>query len=99
MVNWRKLHPHYYTEFYRRMFEELRKQFGGKCKHCDSTEDLQFAHIKDTKLNGKGRGLKTRYYDIKNHPDCYALLAKICHYEFDKLSPELREGWLNGNER
>lgn len=46
MVNWRKLHPHYYTEFYRKMMDELRQQFGGKCKHCGSTEDLEFAHIK-----------------------------------------------------
>jgi hypothetical protein len=44
---------------------------------------LQFAHIKDTGLNGIGRGRKERYYDIRNHPDSYALLCEDHHKAYD----------------
>lgn len=30
-----------------------------------------------------GRGRKERYYDIKNHPDCYALMCEDHHKAYD----------------
>lgn len=56
--------------------KQLIKIFGGKCIICGSTEDLEFAHIKPTKLKGRGRERKERYYDILNNPDSYALTCK-----------------------
>lgn len=62
---------------------------GGKCWNCGSIINLQFAHIKETELNGEGRGRHERYFDVKNHPDCYALLCggddgiSGCHRGFD----------------
>jgi len=56
--------------------EELIKKFGGKCIICGSTLDLEFAHIKPTKLGGRGRGRKERYYDVLKNPNCYALTCK-----------------------
>lgn len=94
MRGWRKRRPTYYKDLYNRLFNELRQLFGGKCQHCGLTEHLEFAHVKDTGLDGAGRGKKTRYYNIKNNKDCYILLTKKCHREFDKLSPELKEEWV-----
>lgn len=65
---------------------DLKIKFGGKCWNCGSTSNLEFAHIKDTELNGMGRGRKERYNDIIKHPDCYALLCggeSSCHVMFD----------------
>jgi hypothetical protein len=73
----------------RKQFDELKKLFGGKCWNCGSTANLQFAHKKETGLNGRGRGRKERYYDIKKHPDCYILLCGGdtgdggCHQQYD----------------
>lgn len=63
---------------------KLRAEFGGYCQTCKSKEDLEFAHIKATDLNGWGRGRKERYYDIKKNKDSYRLLCKSCHKELDK---------------
>ena len=73
----------------RKQFDELKNRFGGKCLNCGSTMNLQFAHIKDTCLNGKGRGRKERYYDIIKNPESYVLLcggidcASGCHQQYD----------------
>ncbi len=61
--------------------EELRQSYGGKCSECDSILDLEFHHVKETGLSGRGRGRKERYYDIKNNPDSYTLLCEDCHKE------------------
>lgn len=94
MRNWRKSHQTYYRDFYNRLFDQLRLKYGNKCACCERTDNLQFAHIKDTALKGLGRGKKTRYYDIIKHPDSYVLMNKYCHYGFDKISPELKIEWL-----
>lgn len=73
----------------RKQIDELKKRFGGKCFNCGSTVNLQFAHVKDTCLNGEGRGRKERYYDIIKNPECYTLLcggadnASGCHQQYD----------------
>ena len=64
--------------------EKLIAQFGGKCRECDCKEKLEFAHIKPTLVSGKGRGKIRRTYDVKNNPDCYALLCHRHHKEFDE---------------
>ena len=65
-------------------FKELRKEFGNECQVCGDKENLEFAHVRKTELEGKGRGRKERYYDIKNNKDCYMLLCKACHKSMDR---------------
>lgn len=73
----------------RKRKDDLIKQFGGKCVNCGTTENLQFAHIKETNLNGMGRGRKERYYDVLKNPNCYILLCggesgrNGCHEAYD----------------
>jgi hypothetical protein len=59
----------------RKQMDKLKEKFGGRCWNCGSTVNLQFAHIKETDINGRGRGRKERYYDIIKHPESYALLC------------------------
>ena len=66
--------------------ETLRLAFGGKCQDCTSTINLQFAHIKPTKLNGEGRLTDARNKDVTDHPDCYKLLCLNCHIKMDVKS-------------
>lgn len=94
---WLENHPTYYRDLFNRLFDELRQLFGGRCKCCGSTLSLQFAHIKETGLSGRGRGKSRRYYDIKKHPDCYALLCEKCHKLLDSLSPEHKVEWIEKN--
>jgi len=67
--------------------EQLISLFGGRCqnKKCGSTCELQFAHIKPTRLSGvrRGRGRKEHQGDIAVHPGSYVLLCKSCHEDFD----------------
>lgn len=77
----------YEHERIRRRFAELRAKYGGKCvlqyEGCLVTERLEFAHVKDTGLNGEGRGSKRRYYDVLRHPRSYVLACKNCHAIYD----------------
>jgi len=57
--------------------KELKEK--SKCSMCSSRKNLEFHHIKKTKLNGESRGRKERYYDIINNPDCYICLCKKHH--------------------
>ncbi len=50
-----------------------------KCGICCHKQKLQFHHIKETKLNGDGRGSNHRYYDIVKHPEAYIPLCYFCH--------------------
>lgn len=69
---------------------DLRKERGGRCvlnmDGCWQTHGLEFAHIKDTGLNGRGRGLPQRYHDIKKHSDAYILVCRHCHQKADGLA-------------
>lgn len=69
----------------KKQFIQLRLKYGGKCQwqNCNQTKNLEFAHTKPTKLKGKGRGRKERYYDIKNNPTSYILLCKYHHKILD----------------
>ena len=86
----------------KREMDELRNQFGGKCKNCGSKKKLEFAHILPTKLCGRNsRGSGERYFDIKNNPSSYVLLCSICHKRIGE-TPEMtqyRENlWLKERE-
>lgn len=69
------------NEWIKLRFEQLRLL--SKCVDCGSNEDIQFAHINPTKLNGMGRGRNARYYDIIKHPEDYRPKCKECHRKFD----------------
>lgn len=66
---------------------KLKLSFKNRCFKCgicqEDIDKLQFAHIKKTKLNGMGRGINHRYYDIKNNPDSYILICKEQHDKMD----------------
>lgn len=68
----------------RRSMQELRDARGNRCRRCRSRAKLEFAHVKETPLRGRGRGQMHRYCDIKKNPDCYELLCWDCHHEFDR---------------
>ena len=73
----------------KREMDELRNQFGGKCKNCGSKKKLEFAHILPTKLCGtNSRGSDRRNRDIKNNPSSYVLLCSICHMKIGD-TPEM----------
>jgi hypothetical protein len=78
--------------WYKGKMEELRQAWGGRCviglSGCWNKEGLEFAHVKPTKLNGRGRGQPQRYRDIVNNPDCYLLVCRACHAKADSLAEE-----------
>jgi len=60
--------------------KNLVRAFGAFCWLCEEeTKVLEFHHLKETKLNGRGRGRKERYYDILKNPNCYFPTCKECH--------------------
>jgi hypothetical protein len=63
---------------------DLRDERGNRCEECQSPDNLEFAHVKETRLRFKGRGQTQRYYDIKKNPDSYKLLCKKCHRKLDR---------------
>src|SRR6185369_10379450 len=67
-----------------RSMTKLREARGNRCRRCRARSRLEFAHIKETALKGRGRGQMHRYCDIKKNPDCYELLCYECHREFDR---------------
>jgi predicted restriction endonuclease len=73
------------NEFIRRKINELKELNGNKCKKkgCNEQYELQFAHIKPTELNGRGRGRKERYYDVIRNPTSYLLMCKDHHEMYD----------------
>lgn len=78
------------NKWVKRKLAELRLARGNKCAYCGSIVDLEFAHVhdKNTRLNGRSRGMIKRYYDIKKNPDCYVLLCGkkplSCHVRYDR---------------
>ena len=71
------------TLVYSLKLEQLRQSLGNSCFNCGSQNNLEFAHLKPTKLKGTGRGLKYRYLDIIRNLNSYTLLCKQCHTEMD----------------
>lgn len=81
MENKHRLYNRKYIKFHRKL---LIKIFGGVCEFCGTKKKLTFAHIKETGLKGDSRGSWKRYTDVADNPDCYKLLCKSCHLEFDR---------------
>lgn len=66
----------------------LRIEFGGRCSNPQCQEeveidDLEFAHIEETRLNGGSRGMYHRVLDIRANKFAYILLSHGCHKQFD----------------
>jgi hypothetical protein len=78
---------------------KLREARGDRCENCgvkgktnkEGIPSLEFAHIKPTGLNGRGRGQTQRVLDIERHPDAYRLLCKECHRR-TAVSPAAQKG-------
>ena len=62
---------------------DLRSAWGGRCARCAGTWRLEFAHLRPTGLEGRGRGCAERYYDIRKNADSYVLLCHGCHFRLD----------------
>lgn len=87
-----------------RYFERLREEFGGKCQgmpdarhSCGSRDCLEFAHVGETPVRGRGRGQWARYYDIKRNRHAYRLLCKKCHMLMDGPA-YFSHGWVPQRE-
>lgn len=72
-----------FRRYRRRLRGRLVSERGGACEDCGSQDELEFAHVKPTSVNGKGRGSFLRYADVRRHPDCYRLLCNVCHNALD----------------
>lgn len=71
--------------------DDLKKAAGGRCVMCSRrfyryrtvdgwrTRRLEFAHLRSTGLDGRGRGLRARYLDVVRHAWDYVLLCWPCH--------------------
>lgn len=72
------------SEWRRRQITDLRMQYTNRCWQCGSEESLEFAHRHGMEtLQGSGRGLSERIYDIRRNPLNYLLLCKDCHRVYD----------------
>ena len=76
------------TYEYVRKLLSLRSLLGGKCtrtlpRPCPRSSRLEFVHLGETKLNGRGRGARQRYLDILRHPTMYGLACRTCHRRLD----------------
>lgn len=72
------------NKFFETIRQKLIKAFGGFCWLCfEEHEKYEFAHIKETKVNGWGRGRNKRYCDILKNPNSFALFGEECHKIYD----------------
>ena len=72
------------TVWCRRKRIVMKRYYGGKCQDCGTKKKLEFAHAKDTGLNGHGRGSYKRIRNILDNSECYRLLCHSCHSKFDR---------------
>jgi hypothetical protein len=61
----------------------LRASFGDCCVDCGARKQLEFSHEEPTGLCGRGRGQRTRYFDVKKNPGAYRLRCRRCHRKHD----------------
>ena len=71
------------NEWYKNKMIDLRATRNNQCEECHSQNQLEWAHLKPTNLNGMGRGRNARILDIMSNPDCYRLLCRKCHAKLD----------------
>lgn len=67
-----------------RLRDRLLDHYGRACCVCGGANDLEFAHLAPTRINGLGRGKKARLLDIQRHPESYALICRPHHKLFDR---------------
>lgn len=68
-----------------KMVRALARWRSGPCEKCgDRKGKREMAHLTPTGLNGAGRGVERRYYDITRNPGCYGRLCVPCHRTIDK---------------
>jgi len=76
------------NKWIREQFNRLYLFYNKRCALCgvpDTMNNLEFAHIRETGLTGRGRGRKERYYDIINNLDAYRLMHHDCHTYYDSV--------------
>ena len=66
-------------EYARAILAEERRRGGERCERCRANPGDEFHHLKPTGLNGRGRGMTRRAYDIRRHRRSYILLCIACH--------------------
>jgi hypothetical protein len=82
------------TWMYGARLQKQRDLRGNRCEVCGGDgriprgrrrrlTPLEFAHVKETGLSGRGRGMRLRVLDVERHPDCYKLMCWPCHKRFD----------------
>lgn len=68
--------------------EDLKAAIGSRCFHCNTRgskkNQMEFAHLQPTGLNGIGRGSHHRRLDVLKHQDKYTYLCRNCHQDLDK---------------
>ena len=98
----RKRRNKYNREWKRRKKAELRQQildhYENKCRvpGCQTGQKLEYAHIKATGLNGRGRGSWERIRDVIQNWDCYVLLCVAHHTDYDSGLIDLDGNYLDG---
>ena len=73
----------------RPILEKLRIIRGNKCLQCGNMGKLDFAHVRPTRVSGRGRGMDSRMRDIRHHPNDYILLCRKCHLVLDSIHKNL----------
>lgn len=83
----------------KKQWEYLKELCGNKCMYpdCEITDNLEFAHLKDTGLSGMSRGRKERYYNIIKNLDSYILLCEEHHKMMDDYLKDNKEEFINMN--
>ena len=72
------------NEWIKKRRKRLLEEWGGECLFCGTTKNLQFAHLKETSVKGRGRGRKERLYDTIRNQDSYILLCREHHRELEE---------------
>lgn len=91
------------AEIDRRYQDQLKERafdaIGRRCVFCGTDENIEAAHMAQTKLmrGGPGRGKKRRFQDVVNHPEAYRPMCKSCHKTFDALTGKLVDSLLGKN--
>lgn len=82
------------NEWVKRRWAQLIEEYGGECQDCGKRYDLEFAHLGETGLKGKGRGKSRRLADILKNRDLYRLLCMECHDILDGMFRRRQQDYL-----
>ncbi len=84
MNRMKELHKARLRKHRAKLKEKAHQAVGRVCQHCGATP-IQFAHVRPTKLSGRGRGSVARYKDVAKFPKRYIPLCAACHYDYDNI--------------